>query len=67
MTWHAFATQAFVTPPVLNVISCDYVSVHPGLGVIGGVKCFRVFARSFNFLFLCIEGLHQAPGGYFLI
>ena len=28
-------------PPVLKVISCDYVSVHPGLGVMGGVECFR--------------------------
>ena len=27
--------------PVLKVISCDYVSVHPGLGAMGGVECFR--------------------------
>ena len=48
--------------PVLKVISCDYVSVHPGLGVMGGVECFRVFARSLDFL--CIERLHQAVVGF---
>ena len=55
---HAFITQAFLPHPVLKVISCDYVSVHPGLGVMGGVDCFRVFARPFDFL--NIERLHQA-------
>ena len=49
-------------PPVLKVISCDYVSVHPGLGVMGGVECFRVFARPFDFL--CTERLHQAVVGF---
>ena len=29
-----------MTPPVLRVISCDCVSVRPGLGVIGGLECF---------------------------
>ena len=33
-----------MTPPVLKVISCDCVSLHPGLGVMGGVECFREFA-----------------------
>ena len=40
-TWHALITEAFLSPPVLKVISCDYVSVHPGLGVMAGVECFR--------------------------
>ena len=40
-TWHALITQAFLPPPVLKVISSDYVSVHPGLGVMGGVECFE--------------------------
>ena len=31
--------------PVLEVISCDCVSVHTGLGVMGGVEGIRVFAR----------------------
>ena len=30
-----------LSPPVLKVISCDYVSVHPGLGVMDAVECFR--------------------------
>ena len=61
-TWYALITQAFLTPPVVKVISCDYLSVHPGLGVMGGVECFRVFARPFDFL--CIERLHQAVVGF---
>ena len=39
-------------------ISCDYVSVQPGLGVMGEVECFWVFAQSFDFL--CNKHLHQA-------
>ena len=42
LAWHALITPAFLPPPVLKVISCDYVSVHPGLGVMGGVESFRV-------------------------
>ena len=30
-----------LSPPVLEVISCDYVSVDPRLGVMAGVECFR--------------------------
>ena len=48
--------------PVQKVTSSDYVSVHPELGVLGGVECFRVFARPFDFL--CIERLHQAVVGF---
>ena len=48
--------------PVLKVISCDYVFVHPGLGVMGVVECFRVFARLFDFLY--IERLHQEVVGF---
>ena len=54
--------SAFLPPPVLKVISCDYVSVHPGLGVMGGVECLRVFVRPFDFL--CTECLHQAVVGF---
>ena len=50
MTWHALITQAFSPPPVLKVTSCNYVSVHPGLGVMGGVERVGVFARLFDFL-----------------
>ena len=63
-TWHSFITQAFLPPQVLKVISCDYVSVHPGLGVMGDVECFRVFAIARPFDFLCIERLHQAVVGF---
>ena len=54
-----------MTPPVLKVISCDCVSLHPGLGVMDGVECFRVFAQRYIniylFDFLCImHRLHQA-------
>ena len=61
-TWHALITKAFLPPPVLKVISCNYVSMHPGLSIMGGVECFRVLARSFDFL--CIERLHQAVVGF---
>ena len=61
-TWHALITQAFLPPPVIKVISCDYVSVHPGLGVLGSVESFRVFARLFDFL--SIERLHQVVVGF---
>ena len=48
--------MGFLPPPVLKVISCDYVSVHPGLSIMGGVECFRVFARPFDFLFIeCLQ------------
>ena len=63
-TWHALITQAFLPPPVLKVISCDYVFVHPGLGVMGVVECFRVFARLFDFLHVYIERLHQEVVGF---
>ena len=57
-----------MTPPVLKVISCDCVSVHPGLGeLVDGVECFRVFARRYIYLFdfLCIvHRLHQAVVGF---
>ena len=36
-----FNHSGVLSPPVLKVISCDYVSVHPGLGVMAGVECFR--------------------------
>ena len=61
VTLHALITWAFL-PPVLKVIYCDYVSMHPGLGVMGGVECFRVFVQLFHFL--CIECLHQAVVGF---
>ena len=60
-TWHALIAQAFLPPPVLKVISYNYVSMHPGLGVMGGVECLQVFTRSFDFL--CIERLHQVVVG----
>ena len=36
--------------------------VHPGLGVMGVVECFRVFARLFDFLY--IKRLHQEVVGF---
>ena len=61
-----FFTQAFVTPLVLRVISCDCVSLHPGLGIIGGVEC--LLEAAFNiylFDFLCIvHHLHQVVVGF---
>ena len=36
-----FNHSGVLSPPVLKVIFCDYVSVHLGLGVMAGVECFR--------------------------
>ena len=35
-----FNHSGVLSPSVLKVISSDYVSVHPGLGVMAGVECF---------------------------
>ena len=42
-----FNHSGILSPPVLKVISCDYVSVHPGLGVMAGVECFRAVCSAF--------------------
>ena len=49
-----------MTPLVINVIS--YFSLHPGLGVMGGVKCFRVFGRPFDSVFIRHPGVLSYMG-----